>query len=405
MITPESFTQPANQDRALGGFLGALLRFAPMTIVMGAIIYGSLYPFAFHDAGSLTQAISNLAGSWDRPPQSRGDLLANLLFYMPLGFTVTQAFGRANAKSAAAILAFALGAAFTLSLELLQFYEFGRFSALSDVYLNITGTVLGAVLAWRAGERRLSLSWPSEGAAVFARMLLLCWLAWRLYPYVPTIDLHKYWYSIQPLFHDPGNALGAICRDTILWLSVICLARIGFSPRNLAGWLLAAILCFFAAKIVIIGQYIGLPDVAGALLALALYLIAGRRFDAVLLPMAVLFLAVVVHTRIAPLQWAPEPKSFQWIPFFSFLHGSLQLNVIAFWQKFYLYGALLLLLVKAGMRLSVAVALECALLLATSVAQIFLLGRSAEITDALMALILGLIYWGLRSWFPARSPA
>jgi hypothetical protein len=66
---------------------------------------------------------------------------------------------------------------------------------------------------------------------------------------------------------------------------------------------------------------------------------------------------------------------------------------------------LLLLLVKAGMRLRVAVAVACAVLLATSVAQIFLLGRSAEITDALMALILGLIYWGFRSWFPAPAPA
>ena len=405
MVTPDSFKQRPNRERALGGFWGGLVRFAPLLIVMGVIVYGSLYPFVFHDAGSLTDAIASLAGTWDHPPQSRGDMLANLLFYVPLGFAVTQAFGRAGAKSSAAIMAFALGAAFSLCLELLQFYESGRFSALSDVYLNSAGTALGAALACMAGERRLNLSWPLEGAAVFARVLLLACLAWRLVPYVPTVDLHKYWYSVQPLFHDPGNALGEICRDTILWLSVICLARIGFSPKNLAGFLLPAILCFFAAKIVIIGQYVGLPDVAGAVLALALYLSVRRWFDAAIVPMAFLFLALVVHTRIMPLQWAPEPKPFQWIPFFSFLHGSLQFNIIAFWQKFYLYGALLLLLVKAGMRLSVAVAVEGAVLLAASVAQIFLLGRSAEITDALMALILGLVYWGLRRWLPAPAPA
>lgn len=240
---------------------------------------------------------------------------------------------------------------------------------------------------------------------MFARLLLLVWLAWRLYPYVPTIDLHKYWYSIQPLIHDPGSALGAICRDAILWLSVVCLARIGFAHKSIAGWLLPAMVCFFAAKIVIIGQYVELPDVAGSALALVLYLSVHRRFDAAALPMAVLFLAVVVHTRIMPWQLAPEPNAFQWIPFYSFLHGSLYVNIIAFWRKFYLYGALLLLLVKAGMRLGLAVALECVLLLATSVAQIFLLGRSAEITDALMALTIGLIYWGLRSWSPAPASA
>lgn len=403
MFTPDSLPQRPNRDRAAGGFPGRLLRFVPMMIVMGAIVYGSLYPFAFHDAGPLRESIANLLASWDRAPLSSGDMLANLLFYMPLGFTVTQAFGRASAKAAAVIVAFALGAVFSLSLELTQFYEFGRFSALSDVYLNITGSVLAAALAWRAGSWRLQLSWPSDGAAMFARLLLLVWLAWRLYPYVPTIDLHKYWYSIQPLLHDPGDALGAICRDAILWLSAICLARIGFAAKNITGWLLPAMACFFAAKIVIIGQYVELPDVAGSALALVLYLGVHRRFNVAALPMAFLFLAMVVHTRIMPWQLAPEPNAFQWIPFYGFLHGSLHSNIIAFWQKFYLYGALLLLLVKAGMRLGLAVALECVLLLATSVAQIFLLGRSAEFTDALMALIIGLIYWGLRSWSPAPA--
>ena len=404
MFPPDSLPQRPNRDRVSGGFPGTLLRFVPMMIVMGAIIYSSLYPFAFHDVGSLREAIANLLASWDRSPQSSGDMLANLLFYMPLGLTVTQFFGRASAKAAAVIVAFALGAVFSLSLELAQFYEFGRFSALSDVYLNVTGSVCAA-LAWRAGSWRLQLSWPSDGAAVFARLLLLVWLAWRLYPYVPTVDLHKYWYSIQPLLHDPGDSLGTICRDAILWLSVICLARFGFAPKSIARWLLPAMACFFAAKIVIIGQYVGLPDVAGSALALVLYLSVRRWFDAAALPMVFLFLAVVVHTRILPWQLAPEPNAFQWIPFYGFLHGSLHFNIITFWQKFYLYGALLWLLVKAGMRLGLAVALECVLLLATGVAQIFLLGRSAEITDVLMALIVGLIYWALRSWSPAPAPA
>jgi hypothetical protein len=44
------------------------------------------------------------------------------------------------------------------------------------------------------------------------------------------------------------------------------------------------------------------------------------------------------------------------------------------------------------MRLRNAVALLCAVLFATSLAQMFLAERSAEISDALLALSVGLIY-------------
>lgn len=382
-----------------------MARIVPMLLIAGVIAYGSLYPFAFHQDGSLAEDIAHLAGTWNQPPQSRGDLLANLILYMPFGFAAAQVFVPGGVKVRAAIFGFLLGALLALALELTQFYDHGRFSALSDVYLNAAGAALGGAFAATQASRRLRLSLPSDGPAIFARILLLAWLGWRLFPYVPTIDLHKYWYSIQLLRHVPADMLYGVWRETILWLSVIVLAHAGFAVKNFFRFLAPAILFFFAAKIVIIGQYIGLPEAVGAALALILYLMLRHRSPIVLIPMAALFAVVVVQTRILPLQWAPEPKLFQWIPFFGFLHGSMQLNIIAFWQKLYLYGALLWLSVRAGMRLDAAMALECAILLATSMLQIFLIGRSAEITDAVMALILGVVYWGLRGWFPARAPA
>jgi hypothetical protein len=100
--------------------------------------------------------------------------------------------------------------------------------------------------------------------------------------------------------------------------------------------------------------------------------------------------------RVLPWRPAATLKAFQWTPFFGVLQGSLRFEIISGFEKFYLYGALILLLVKAGMRLRTAVALECAVLLVTSVVQVFMVGRSAEITDALVALIIGAIYALLR---------
>src|SRR5690349_8819596 len=60
-----------------------------VALVVCAIIYGSLFPFAFRDAGSVGDGVAHLLGTWRQPPQSRGDLLANILFYFPLGLTMS----------------------------------------------------------------------------------------------------------------------------------------------------------------------------------------------------------------------------------------------------------------------------------------------------------------------------
>ena len=389
-----SFKPPANQERPVSaGWMGLAQRFGLMAMVAGAIVYGSLYPFAFYDAGSFGADISHFAGTWLLPPQSRGDLLANLLLYMPLGLTIALAFGRGRSGYFAFALALGAGAVISCAVELAQFYDAGRVSTFSDAYLNVMGTLAGAVMAWAGRGRGLRFSWPAGAAATFARFLLFAWLGWRLYPYVPTIDLHKYWRSVLQLASVSEVPAFDYFRYAVRWLSLAFLVEMGLRPKHLARVLAPLIFCFFVAKILVIDQYLIPPDVAGAAFALLVSERLFRGFPSVAIPCtAALLLLVVVSTRLLPLQWDSAPHAFQWIPFYGFLHGSLQVNVISFSEKFYLYGALLLLLMKSGMRLGLAVALECIVLLATSAAQMFLVGRSAEITDAVMVLLLGLIY-------------
>lgn len=371
-------------------------RYALMMIVVLAVVYGSLYPFVFRDTGSFGADLLHFAGTWNQPPQSPGDLLANLLLYMPLGLAVTLAFGQNRPRFLACLFAAGSGTLLSFSIELVQFYDVDRVSALSDVYLNILGTLAGCAIAWAAGTRPTT-SWPLGSGATFARLLLPAWLGWRLYPYVPTIDLHKYWRSVKPLLSVSQVAPYDVFRYTLLWLSVILLVKIGLRPQRFVRFLLVAIAGFFAAKILIVGQILFLPDILGAVTALLLAHLVFQRFSSFGIPIvAALLLAMVTLTRVLPWQFAATSKAFQWVPFFGFLHGSLQVDVIAFSEKFYLYGSVILLLVKAGMRLRTAVALECAVLLVTSVLQIFMVERSAEITDALVALALGVIYALLR---------
>jgi len=374
--------------------------------VIAAIVYGSLYPFHIRSSGTLAQDFLHLASTWNQPPQSRGDLLANLLLYAPLGLALSLVLGDHRSRISASVLTVLAGTLLSVMVELAQFYDVGRFSALSDVYLNAAGTLIGVVFAWTAGFGPARQWWPSGSMPGFARLLLLTWLGWRLYPYVPTINLLKYWHSIKPLLFAPQPPPLEIFRFGVFWLSFFFLLQTGFQPKK-AFWLfLPVTLLYFAAQILIVGQTLSLAEILGAFAALVLCPLVMPRYGRFGIPaVAGLLMTIVIMSRVLPWQLAAKVKAFQWIPFFGFLHGSLQFDVIAFSQKFYLYGAMLLLLLRVGMGLKSAVALLCAVLLATSLMQMFLVDRSAEITDTVLALSVGLIYalMARLSSGPARS--
>lgn len=367
-------------------------RLLAATVIL-AILYGSLYPFHFSPHGPLAQDFSHLADTWNQPPHGRGDFLANLLLYAPFGLALSLVLGDSRSRLQASLITVLAGTLLSTALELVQFYDDGRVSVLSDVYLNATGTLIGVVFAWISGFGPARQWWPSGSMPGFARLLLLAWLGWRLYPYAPTIDLHKYWHSIRPLLSGPAPAALEVFRFGVLWLSVFFLLQTGFQPKR-AFWLfLPATLFYFTAKILIVGQTLFLAEILGATSALILCFLVLPRYGRFGIPTVAGFLmVVVVMGRLLPWRLAAKLKAFQWIPFFGFLHGSLQVDTVSFSQKFYLYGAMLLLLLRVGMRLQHAVALLFAVLLATSVIQMFLVERSAEVTDALLVLGLGLVY-------------
>jgi len=370
-------------------------RYALAALVAFLIAYGSLYPFVFQTGARLSADLSHFLGGWWQLPTSRGDVLANLLLYIPLGLAATLAFSQDMPRSLGAVLAVLCGAALSFLIELAQFYDASRVSAFSDFCLNVIGLVAGTIIALVAGAGFLRASWPAGAAPAFARLLLLAWLGWRLYPYVSTLQLHRYWRSLEPMLLAPSPSPAEVAHYAVLWLSVIFLFRTGVH-RSFA-LLVLAILGFFAAKASILEQTLSLPELMGAVFALLLSPLLMGRFSSVGVPMtAAMLVLFVILSRVLPWQFSASPKAFQWIPFIGFLQGSQQVNTISFLQKFYLYGAVILFLVQCGLKLRIAVGLECAALFATSLLQTFMVDRSAEISDALLALTLGAVYVFLR---------
>jgi VanZ family protein len=361
-------------------------------IIVAVIIYGSLYPFTFRQPEDGVGPLRTLIKSWAEMPH-RGDFVANIFFYLPFGFFASLAVAGSNRSVPRVLLVILAGGLLSTAMELTQYYVEGRVSAANDVYANLIGATLGAIVANLAGANFLWLSFHEVAGNRIPSLLLALWLGYRLYPYVPVIDLHKYWEAVKPVVLHPRPTGYDLFRYTAIWLSIASLIEaLGGIRRGrlLFPLFIATVL---VGKVTIVGKTLSAAEIAGAGIALVVWLLLAVSVSARtrITLIAVLFSAQIIAERLAPFEFTTYGRAFGWIPFRSFLYGPLELNLVSFLEKAFLYGAMIWLLDKSGLRLGTSIILVAVVLFATSLAETHLPGRSAEITDALMALLIGAI--------------
>ena len=363
--------------------------YAIVTAVMAiVIVYGSLYPFDFSVPTGGRGPASVLLGSWAGRP-SRGDFLANILLYMPLGFFGMLSFPRNVGFWRRLLLVVAGGAALSVTMELTQYYDVGRDTEATDVYANTIGTLIAAPVAMLFSDRVALPLFPDIMARPVPTLLIAAWAGYRFYPFVPTIDLHKYWHALRPVILDPIPSPYPLYRHASIWLTLFVLIEAIFGRRRSA--MLAPLFAAFvlSARVLIIATILSAAEVVGALVAVCLWpLLLGLNQR---LRSALVFLLLgsyVVMERLEPFQFAPFARPFGWVPFNAFMNGAVEVDVLSFMEKCFLYGSLLFLLGRAGTRPVFAAILVAGMLFATSWAETYLPDRSAEITDALMTLLI-----------------
>lgn len=353
--------------------------------IVFVIVYGSLFPFHFHDDHPTIGPLRSLLDTWSAAP-GRGDLLANVLLYVPYGLFSVPVLRRWPALPRILLVTFG-GMAMSVALELAQFYLPGRIPALSDVYANTIGALLGSAAGAKAFGR--SRRWPIVNVELrpFVVLLLASWLGYRLFPYVPTIDLHKYWTAIKPLIFSPSLPPLDFYRHTVVWLAVALLleALVGTARSRVAMLLFA--FAVLGARIFILDALLTPAEVGGAVLASAAWCAILWRLRIRAHAVAALFVGLVLIQALEPFQFSSTARSFEWIPFAGLLHGSLEVNIRSFLEKAFTYGALVWLMVRAGCSWATAASLSGGLVLGLRFLQVFLPGRSAEVTDAVMVLL------------------
>jgi VanZ family protein len=349
------------------------------------IIYGSLYPFHFRGIPNSGGPLRALLKTWSGP-FGRGDVVSNVLLYLPYGFFWVQALRRPSRITRIGCVVLS-ALALSTGMELLQYYEPSRVSGLSDVFSDTIGAGMGAAAGLILYGR--PFPWPAGTVErrPFVVLLISCWLGYRLFPYVPVIDLHKYWDALKPLVFSPVLPPLDLYRHTVIWLAVALLIEALFGNVRSRVALFVLVPAVLFARVLIVDAVLSPAEVAGGVLGtLVWWFFSRRRSRAVVI--AALFVGVVAIEALEPFRFSSVAHPFGWIPFAAFMRGSVEVNVRSFFQKVFTYGMLTWLVARAGYKLAVAAGVSCGLVLCLRLTQVFLPGRSAEVTDPIMLLLV-----------------
>lgn len=156
-------------------------------VYFALVVYASLYPLTGWQGSGLSPLVF-LEERWPRY-WTIFDLVINVVAYAPLGFLATLALDRPNHRYLAPLLATVFAVLVSLSMETTQSWLPSRVPSLLDLVCNSVGALLGAVIAWRIGERLFvriatlehELLAPVPGAE-FGLTLLGLWMITQLSP-------------------------------------------------------------------------------------------------------------------------------------------------------------------------------------------------------------------------------
>jgi len=173
-----------------------------------------------------------------------------------------------------------------------------------------------------------------------------------------------------------------------LWLAAAALLEALLGVKRSRPALLVGVWFVMVARIVITDTTLDPSEVAGAALATITWIAVLSRLRRRVAMVCAIFVTFVTVDALRPFHFSTPPREFGWVPFNSFMEGPRESGSRTFLEKTFIYGALVWLLNRAGMSPVIGAASAFVLVLGLRLVQIYLPGRSAEITDAVMVLIL-----------------
>jgi len=413
------------------------------------LAYGSLLPldidpsaFGFSDGNALNRLRWSYGGM--------GDLVLNVLLYLPVGWLAVRCFaGRHSRILRASVGALALGAGLSLTIEVLQTASFQRVASWSDLLCNTCGTALGAFLAvattstWTWLKIRVGSRTVQNPYAALASFLAVALWLYSLAPFdfVVTTEalqrsfLHASWSAAPVPVTAPANPTMAVLvgkMTTAAWFGVLAylwvFASLWSSYTPLAGlanaivhtitlvWLVEFMQLFTASHVFEMSDILlrSLGATLGAWTAVSIVDHTGhswKRRPSLVLP-TVLLVALAAFQMLAILLesyapnatsgWSVDAQRIEWMPFLRMWHASASDAAMSSLSMLVRYGVLavtLLLLARRVRLRSATWAIGLTVILLASTAELVRMGSTlqmADITHPLLALVALIV--AMRGW-------
>jgi VanZ family protein len=359
-----------------------------LAIVVALIVYGTLYPFHFDFSHAHGNPLLMLLRSW---PSHFGraelrDAILNVALFVPLGAAACLAVAKRHGRAAGYAVALALGSALSAAVEMLQVYDASRFSSAMDWLCNTIGTFTGAAIATAVQPRveRLRSAAARRGAPA-AILLAVCWMGYQAYPLIPQVTVGYLRPAVRRFITSSISPL-EVFAGTAAWF-VFALALQVLWPRLTTSGLALAMVVI-PLRLFITDRTLSLSDLLAGAFALLLWAVtpAKARLGAGWL---VLFAAIIVR-EMAPFHFG-RFHAFSWSLFGATIGSSSSGAVVVILRKAFEYGAAVWLLRQNKIGYLTGGVCVAAALAAMEAIQCFLPGRTPEITDPALALLMALI--------------
>jgi VanZ family protein len=379
-----------------------------LLIVIALIVYGSLYPWDFHSpqlaANPLWILLHSLGFSLDR--FALKNILINIVLYMPLGMFAFLAFLQRRRQLLSIVAALLLALGLSSFLEIVQLFDRTRDCSALDVVCNVSGAAAGIALAGlyretlrRAISQRMTemLFHPSG-----ALLLLYCWLGYQVFPLFPAFSRTRVALKLAALSSATSFSVLPAFTSVAQWLAVAKLLETVAGPKRVRT-LMAALLPLVPLRLLIADRTFTWPELVGAVLAFAIWNELPGEFSQRTSLLAALFALMLAVHGLSPFHFQHHAALFSWVPFRASLMSEWNSGFVVFLLKSFSYGSAIWLLREAGADLLYATTAICSLLAAIEVVQIYLPGRTPEISDPLLAAIMAVILWLLERHHHAQQ--
>jgi VanZ family protein len=362
-----------------------------LLIVVALIVYGCLYPFSFHP---MPPQGWNLF--WQVAPSVltrfiARDALINVLLYLPFGILAFLAFDQVQNAWLHLLIPVVLACFLSTTLELIQLMDFTRTSSLFDVACNTTGAALGS-LAGLFYARPVTRLVTRTGqtvtrAAPVPRLLFCLWLGYQVFPMFPSVGSFALLAKLKTLLIHPSFSTPDAISTWIEWLAAAAIFRAVW-PGQQHRISIFVLLLLLPARMFLLSRSITPSEIAGALGAcIAWQAWLERQPQAARLLPWLIVAGLILHD-LSPYRLSTTPQAFCWLPFGGFLGSAQDWGTVMLLKKSFWYGAAVWTFHEAGKGYWKAAFGIAALLAALEWTQRYLPGRTPEISDPLLALLL-----------------